>query len=222
LEVRRAEVLVDLTDLAELRGIAQRPDGDLDIGAGEPMWHLERAAVVKSHAPLLVRVLGSVGAVGVRSRATLGGSLGWADPTSQLPATLIALDARVETTSRTVAVEDLLVARHRTALERGELIVRVIVPATPDPGAFQLVRRSHLTWPALGAVAARHGDATRLVVFGAAPTPIRLRAQDEPGVIAELDQRVDPWRDERVSATYRRQVAPVVARRALGELAVSA
>lgn len=220
---RRPGVLVDLTQVSQLRGITRRPDGDLELGAAEPMWNLERASLVAAHLPLLVRVLRSVGAVGIRSRATLGGSLGWADPTSQLPATLVALGSRVETTTRTLAVEELLVGRHQTALGPGELILRVVVPSSVDQGVFHLVRRTHITWPAVGAVAIRSAGVTRLVVFGAAPTPLLMeRTWDHRMLLEEVGDRIVPFDDERATAAYRRRVAPVLARRACDDLPKSA
>lgn len=217
LKERHARVLVDLGGLRELRGIELTRD-ELVIGAGEPMSALERSPLLAAHTPLLVRVLRSVGAVGIRSRATLGGSLAWADPTSQVPASLVALDARVRTTRRTIAVDDLLTGRHRTVLEAGELIRQVILPAAPGRGAFHQVRRTHITWPAVGAVAAYRPDGWRLAVYGVAPRPLLLNPEDgDPH--AALMARMEPFDDERVSASYRRQVAPVLARRALRELA---
>lgn len=227
LRERSSRVLVDLTAVPQLRGIARRPDGDLEIGAAEPMWHIERSALVGDELPLLVRVLRSVGAVGIRSRATLGGSLGWADPTSQLPATLIALGARIETTTRTLPVEELLVDRHRTALAHGELILRVVLPSNTDPGAFRLVRRTHITWPVVGAVGIRHRGTSRLVVFGAAPTPLLavhtgIHTGERHALLEEVGDRIAPFDDERATAAYRRRVAPVLAGRAFDDLAMTA
>lgn len=220
LQERRAEVLVDLAELAEMRGVQVVTRG-LDIGAGEPMRNLERSSAVVQEAPLLARVLASVGAVGIRSRATLGGSLAWADPTSQLPATLLALGARVVTTRRTLAVDELLAGRHRTVLEPGELVLRVLIPGGPARSGFHQVRRTHITWPAVGAVAVGQGDRWRLAVYGAAPRPLLIEPDD--GDIDEaLASRMEPFDDERVSASYRREVAPVLARRALRELEVGA
>lgn len=107
LREREAGTLVDITRLGELQGISMA-EGALRIGAATPMWDIERSPLVAEHAPLLVSVLHTVGAPGIRSRATLGGSIGWADPGSQLPAALLALQARVETTHRALPLAELL------------------------------------------------------------------------------------------------------------------
>lgn len=210
--------LVDISRLEELRGVT-RADGFVTIGAVEPMWDVSESPAVCTAAPLLVQVLASVGAVGVRSRATLGGSLAWADTRSQLPSTLIALDAQVDTTQRTLDAVDLQVGQHRTTLRPGELIVGIRLPDHGWSGTgFHQVRRTHITWPAVGAVATRaRSGRLRLVVFGAAPTPILLVGDDAGELLAELPDRLRPFDDERVSAGYRRQVAPVLAGRALDD-----
>jgi carbon-monoxide dehydrogenase medium subunit len=215
---RSADQLVDLSHVPALRGIEE--DGvALTIGAGEPMWSVERSPLVAAAAPLLVRVLGSVGAASIRSRATLGGSLAWADPTSQLPATLIALDATVETTERSVPASALQTGRHRTSLRRGELIVRVQIPKSGAAGGFAMIRRTHITWPAVGAVASRTGSGdVRLVLFGAAPRPVLLSDDGAGSIQAAIDERISPFDDERASSWYRRAVVGTLAGRALAEL----
>lgn len=214
--------LVDISRLEELRGI-NRAQGVLTIGAAEPMWDVSGSPTVSAAAPLLVRVLRSVGAVGVRSRATLGGSLAWADSTSQLPSTLIALDAQVDTTERTLEAIDLQVDQHRTTLRQGELLVRIRIPDDGWLGSgFHLVRRTHITWPVVGAVVTRaRSGQFRLVVFGAATTPILVVGDDAGELLSELPGRLRPFDDERASAAYRRQVAPVLAGRALDDAARS-
>lgn len=214
--------LIDVSRLEELRGIT-RGNGFLTIGAAEPMWDVSGSATVRASAPLLVKILASVGAVGIRSRATLGGSLAWADSRSQLPSTLIALRAVVDTTERTLDAADLQIDQFRTILRAGELIVRIRLPDQGWLGSgFRMVRRTHITWPVVGAVVTRPRPGHfRLVVFGAAPTPILLVGGDPGALLAELTTRLDPFDDERASTGYRRQVAPVLAGRALDDAARS-
>ncbi|ALE91262.1 hypothetical protein AOC05_00970 [Arthrobacter alpinus] len=215
---RSENSLVDISKLAELRGITQDVEF-LTIGAGVPMWDISDSPEVATTAPLLIRVLGSVGAVGIRSRATLGGSLAWADSTSQLPSTLIVLNALVDTTKRTLDAADLQIGQHRTVLSPNELIVRIRIPKNALSGSgFHLVRRTHITWPVVGAVATRESSGLlRLVVFGAAPTPILLVGTDRAKLLKDLSTRLLPFDDERATAGYRRQVAPILASRAFDE-----
>ncbi|WP_340539140.1 FAD binding domain-containing protein [Nocardioides sp. GXZ039] len=216
---REAGILVDLTRLPELRGI-EVGAGAIHIGAGVSMLEVERSPLVVEAAPLLRRVLASVGAVGIRSRATLGGSLAWADPSSQLPATLAVLGTDVETTERTLPAGELQRRANATVLEPGELIVRLRIPVAAGSCGFQLVRRTHLTWPIAGAVAAAAGRDVRLALFGAAGRLVLVGGADSAAesMLAEAASLIDPYDDEKASGWYRRQVLPTLARRALAEL----
>jgi aerobic carbon-monoxide dehydrogenase medium subunit len=221
LRLRELEValLVDVTRLAELRGIALEPDAVV-IGAAEPMLSVERSELVARHLPLLPRVLRTVGAVGVRSRATLGGSLAWSEPTSQLLAAMLALGVHAETDRRVLAGVDVPTGRNRTALEPGEVLVRLRFPRdVAGPGGLHVVRRTHLTWPTVGGVATRAGDGVRLGLFGVASRPVVVEGTLPGELVDAALAEVDPYDDERAPAAYRRRVAPVVARRALAELA---
>lgn len=217
-----APVLVDITRLEELRGIALEGD-ELVVGAAEPMLSVETDPVVQQHVPLLPRVLRTVGAVGVRSRATLGGSLGWSEPSSQLLGAMLALDVVVETDRRVLLGTDVPVGRNHHALEADEVLVRLRFPLgaggpTTSSGGLHVVRRTHLTWPTVGGVAARTPGGIRLALFGTAPTPVVVGGASADGLVDEAVAAIDPYDDERAPATYRRRVAPVVARRALAEL----
>jgi carbon-monoxide dehydrogenase medium subunit len=224
----RPALLVDLGRLAELRGLGRAGDV-LRIGAGEPMWDVEHHPLVARHAPLLARTLRTVGSVAIRSRATLGGSAAWADPTSQLPATLLALGAafvvRGPEGERTLPAEGFwrpagpqpaagpsgAPLRAHTPLVPGDVIVAVELPLAAHPGGhgLRLVRRTSITWPVAGCAATRRDGEVRLGLFGAGPAPLLARS------LAEVPDRLDPPSDARGTAAYRRAVLPVLARRAL-------
>ncbi|MET0449768.1 MAG: FAD binding domain-containing protein [Aeromicrobium sp.] len=208
----RADRLVDLTRLAELRGI-EVDDRHLRIGALEPMWDVERHALVLEHAPHLADVLGSVGAPPIRSRATLGGSLAWADPVSQLPAGIAALGFMVVTTERTVTAGDLV--NGATTLTVGELIVRLELPLLPRRCAYELVRRTHITWPVCGASVVLEPGLARVALHGAGPHHVVAEDPDPEEAVRRACALVAPVADTRASAEYRRRVVPRLAARAL-------
>lgn len=231
-----APTLVDITRLPELRGIRRTGESVL-IGAGEPMWDVERSGLVAAAAPLLIRALGTVGAPAIRSRATLGGSAAWADSTSQLPATMLALEATFVTTTRRLPARRFFELHRRSAsgLLRGELIVSIEVPACPQAAyGLQHVRRTHITWPVVGCAVALRLQAgavgrARIALYGAGERPLlAVGASDaltgaSPGpdvldaVAHTAAQAASPTSDERASAAYRRQVLPALIRRALAE-----
>ena len=95
LRLARPELVVDINGLAELDYI-RADDGRLRIGAMTRQVALERSELVRRHWPLLHKAVRLVGHTQIRSRGTVGGSVAHADPAAELPAALIALDARFE------------------------------------------------------------------------------------------------------------------------------
>ena len=95
LKLRLAEVgtLVDIGRLAELHGIRELADGGVVIGSAVTYREVLESALVAERAPLLTEVIHDIGDVQVRNRGTLGGILAHADPASDIPAAVLALDA---------------------------------------------------------------------------------------------------------------------------------
>lgn len=212
---RTADVLLDVSELTELRGLRILDDG-IEIGAAEPLRSLE-CTQVADLCPLLRRAVATVAAMAIRSRCTIGGSLAWADPTSQLPAALAASRARVTTTDGTWPLAD-FIQRGPGRLAPGEVIISVRVPSTPRAGVgLAHVRRTHITWPAAGAAALCDGSGTTLALYGAGPTHVVVEHPDAQTALSQAVARARPFTDERVSARYREQVLPVLARRAVTE-----
>lgn len=143
-------VLVDLNRVGELSGI--RLDGaTLRIGAMTRQHQLLSDPLVAQHAPLVARAMPHVGHVQTRNRGTLGGSLAHADPSAELPVTMVALGAvmhvRSSATHRRLAARDFFEDMLTTALQPGELLTEIEIPVAP-PGT-----RAYFT-----EFARRHGD----------------------------------------------------------------
>src|SRR6266571_1638266 len=86
------ELIVDIGELTELHGIAV--NGNLlRIGALTRHADVLRSPEIAAHAPLLGEAISHVAHPAIRNRGTLGGSLAHADPASELPACMLALDA---------------------------------------------------------------------------------------------------------------------------------
>ena len=215
LRERRADLLVDISQLDDLRGISLS-GGTVTVGAAEPMWDLERSELIRVHLPLLALTLSTVGAPGIRSRATLGGSAGWADRTSQLPAALIALDATIVSSRRRIKAHEFFIGHGQTALDHGELVLSFEFSATSrKEHDLQLVRRTHITWPVAGAAATRTDtEAIRVALFGVAQAPILINATDPADAAEQASELAAPFDDEHATSEYRRRVIPVLARRA--------
>src|ERR1700761_2195039 len=88
------ELIVDIGALDELRGIT-RVEDCLKIGALTRHVDLQNAAEVAAFAPLLKQAIAHVAHPAIRNRGTIGGSLAHADPASELPACMVALNATI-------------------------------------------------------------------------------------------------------------------------------
>ena len=86
------ELIIDIGELAELRGVAVK-EGVLTIGALTRHADLLKSPEIAAHAPLLTEAVAHVAHPAIRNRGTIGGSLAHADPASELPACMLTLGA---------------------------------------------------------------------------------------------------------------------------------
>src|SRR5579863_7011332 len=125
------ELVVDIGGIAELRGITVG-DGVLRIGALTRHVDLQRSPDVAAQAPLLTEAIAHVAHPAIRNRGTVGGSLAHADPASELPACMVALNATIVIAGpngeRRVAAKDFFRGIYETALSAQELLIAVEVP----------------------------------------------------------------------------------------------
>src|SRR4051794_6118974 len=129
------ELIVDIGELAELRGITVSGD-TIRIGALTRHADLARSAEISRHVPLLGAAIAHVAHPAIRNRGTLGGSLAQGDPASELPACMLALHATIivrgQAGERRIAAADFFTGIYQTALAADELLVAVEVPAAPE------------------------------------------------------------------------------------------
>jgi carbon-monoxide dehydrogenase medium subunit len=113
------ELIVDIGGIAELRGIAVRGDV-LTIGALTRHVDVLRSPEIAAHAPLLSEAIAHVAHPAIRNRGTIGGSLAHADPASELPACMLALNATIIIRGpggeRRMAAEDFFTGIYQTDL----------------------------------------------------------------------------------------------------------
>ena len=127
LRLASAERLIDIGRLAELKGVRQLPDGRMAVGALTTYSELLDSPV-KAYG-LLRDALPKIGDIQVRNRGTVGGSIAHADPASDLPACLLALNAEMVARSpggeRTIAATEFFRGAFETALKPGEVLTEV-------------------------------------------------------------------------------------------------
>lgn len=224
----RPALLVDLQALPELRGI-EVDGGFVTIGAmtrhAETAGHAGIAAAI----PALAHLASGIAHPQVRHVGTMGGSISNNDPAADYPAAVVGLGAEVQTNRRRIAADDFFTGLFSTALEPGELVLRLRFPVPLRAGYCKIAN------PASGYVTAGcfiadfGGGGVRVAVNGAGPCVFRQQAL-EKALAADFshaalkDFRQDPQglnTDMHASATYRAQLVAVAARRALA-MALSA
>ncbi|EHP44288.1 aerobic carbon monoxide dehydrogenase [Cupriavidus basilensis OR16] len=239
LRLARPSFLVDIGRLAELRGIEVHPDR---VSIGSATTHAELAvdSRLKTLAPLFALVGQVIADPAVRNRGTIGGSLVNADPASDWPAAVLALDAIMEVAgangSRRVPVRDFFVGFMASAVRQDEILTRIHIPL---PAAVRVGYRK-FRHPSSGyAVAAAavtlrfDGDKClggTIGITGVADMPFRayaaeaLLAEGFAGGVDEMARiaaaafdGVAPLEDSFADAGYRLQLGRVMLKRALAD-----
>jgi carbon-monoxide dehydrogenase medium subunit len=231
-----------LIDINRLPGLDEvRADGaGTTFGPMVRYATIERLPLVAERLPLLKHVIRYVGDLQVRNRGTIGGSLGQADPTGEIPLACLALDATIVASSvsgtREIPIDDFLISSYATALEPEEMITEVRFPAAPTAFAFLERNRKHNDFAVINvAVVGSRGDGGRWSGLRIALGGVSDRAVLATDAAAMLEgtgleddaigeagrsalEVVDPASDVRASAEYRRHLVPIYVRRALAHL----
>jgi aerobic carbon-monoxide dehydrogenase medium subunit len=182
--VAQPAVLLDLADVAELRGVTAGPEG-LRIGAMTRYAQLATNPLVMQGAPLIGLALPHIAHAAVRNRGTIGGSVALADPAAEMPALLLAMGARIELVSsgasRVVAADDFFLGLYETARAPDELVAAIHIPADAGQrraGFYELARR-HGDYAMAGVAITAGGakgqalDAPRIAFFGVSDRALR-------------------------------------------------
>lgn len=227
--------LVDLKRVSELATI-ETIEGGVRIGAGATFHAIRHHVVVRRACPALVDLVARIGNPRVRAAGTLGGSLGYADPSWDPMTLLLAIDGDVGLASAQSA-RRLPMREFGRTRGAGELITDIGVPATPAGTylKFHTAGRMTLGLALAGPVAGGAFSAPPGVVVGAAvPAPALcaeaaalladrpLDARD-PGVRRAAEaaaEEVDPISDPFASAGYKRRLVRALLPRAVARLAL--
>jgi len=136
LRLARPEHLVDLQDLEELRGVRSEPDAVI-IGAMTTQHELIGWELLAGVCPILRETALQIADPQVRYCGTLGGNVANGDPGNDMPAVMIALDARYRLKrrdgEREVPARDFYRGVYSTALQSDEILVSISIP-TPIEG----------------------------------------------------------------------------------------
>ena len=237
LRLVKPAVLVDINRLSDIAYIREE-NGTVAIGALTRQSAVESSGVIARQCPLMAEAIRFVAHRPIRNRGTVGGNLAHADPTSELPAVAVALDATFVARStdgqRTISAADFFVGLLSSALASKELLTEMRIPIWPAGQGWSFMEVSPRAGDyALVGVAAtlqvQEGicQAARLVYSGVGARPTRVAAAEQMllgGPANEATFRaagevaagqVDPSSDFHATGDYRRDLVRVLTRRAL-------
>jgi aerobic carbon-monoxide dehydrogenase medium subunit len=238
LRLGQAAHLVDIGRIPGMEYIREE-GGMLRIGGRTREAALEHSEVVKARYPILLDTAKVIADPLVRNMATVGGNLAHGDPGNDHPATMIALRAQVVATGpkgeRVIPIEQFFKGLFRTALKPDEVLTEIRIPAPParSGGAYQKLERKVGDYATAAAAAqvtlAANGTVEKvgLALTNVGPTPILCTEAEayltgkkpDAATLAEAAKlaakAATPSADRRGSVEYKREMARVLAGRAL-------
>ena len=216
------EVIVDISRVPELASITCTEDA-VEIGAAVTQAEAERFDGLAAHLPLVARALPFVGHYQTRARGTVCGSLAHADPSSELPLCLAALDGEVVLRSsrgtRVMGAADFQQDVLTTACEPDEMIVSVHLPLH-EPGegcAFTEFGIRHGDFAIVAVAALANGERVRVGVGGCSDRPHVVEFPPLEGDALAERLNALAWSlpfddDHHASARYRRDLVRILGR----------
>ena len=246
LRLAAPSALVDIGRIPELRGISRQGDW-IRLGALTTHSELAASGELRTAAPALADAAAIVGDPAVRNRGTIGGNVAHADPASDRPTVLVALDARIVAAGpggeRTIHADQFFTGIMTTALSEDEILGGVHLPASAggEGSAYEKFSHPASRYAVLGVAAwvtVKNGtcSSARIALGGLLPSARRAgsveraligKALNEDAIAAAADQVAadlgnDVIGDIYASAEYRAAMAPVFTKRALASAAARA
>jgi len=231
--------VVDLSGVPALKILETDSNGALHIGAAVSARAVELADVVRAGFLAVSEGAGVIGSYQVRNLATVGGNVCNAAPSADVSPPLVALDAIAVVAGpngrREIPISDFFLGVRRTALQSGELLVEIVVPAQPAGSGGTYLRhtpRRELDIAVVGVASQltiQDGVCTKARIALGAVAPVIVRATDAEAVLEGKAITTDliaeaaalavnaatPISDQRGSAEYRLHLVKVLTRRTL-------
>lgn len=235
LRLSEPQVLIDISRIPDLAGISER-DGKIVIGAGTVHHDIATSSVIQKLCPVVSEAAAAIGDLQVRNRGTLGGSVAHADPSADMPAVLLALNADIHLKGpngwRVVKAPDFFRDLFTVDMANDEIIASIqFVPLRTAAYAKLYQRASHYAIVGVAAAldvsggvissacigltgAASHARRLTNVEQALAGQPLSQKTIAAAAQVAGLDL-AEINSDIHAGADYRRAMIPVFTRRAL-------
>jgi carbon-monoxide dehydrogenase medium subunit len=230
--------LIDIKGIAELSYIKQDNKKGLKIGAVTTHRTIEKSPIILKSFGVLAEMEHRLASIQTRNWGTIGGNLSHADPAGDPAPVLIALNATLTVTGihgeRNIPVESFFRDYFETALEHGELLTEIQVPALPARTGvaytkFNVIESEMATVSAAVSITLASDDGVckdiRIALGAAAPIPMRAKKAEDvlrgKKITESLLQKAgetaateaDPISDIHASAEYRRELVKVLVKR---------
>jgi carbon-monoxide dehydrogenase medium subunit len=232
------QYLIDIKGLSELSYIKSDTKERLRIGALTTHRAIEKSPLIRKRFSVLAEMERRLASIQTRNWGTIGGNLCHADPAGDPAPVLIALNATLSMASvkgkRNMAVEDFCLDYFETALEPGELLTEIQVPAAPPRTRtaytkFNVIESDLATVGVAVSITLGSSDGIcqdiRIALGAAAPTPMRAKQAEavlrgkkitdnllkKAGEIASTE--AEPISDIYASEEYRRELVKVLVKR---------
>lgn len=237
-------MLVDINRIVALQGLAQR-DGGIHVRALVRHREVAESGPIASRVPLLASAMTHVAHMAVRNRGTTCGSLALADPSAEMPAVAVLLNATIHLNSRAgardVAARDFFQGLYATDRREDEMIAGVTFPYAADDERFhfQELSRRHGDFAIVGIAVkgrSRNGriEDIEAVVFGSEPAPLLSSATKSISIAPDtpdtaltdiahaISAEMDPIGNHQGRPETKRRQAAELLRRALSEFRAAA
>ena len=222
LRLSKPTALVDLSGIAELRGI-KREGGTIIVGALAKHYEVATNADIKAAIPALAWMASTIGDTQVRNRGTMGGSIANNDPSADYPAALLALGATIATNKRKISADEFFQGRFATALDAGESVTAIHIPV-PEKAGYAKMKNPASRYSMAGVFVAKGSAGVRVAVNGAGANGAFRSPEMEKALAANWSAdavagvKLDAGMmngDIHGSAEYRAHLVTVMAKRAV-------
>jgi aerobic carbon-monoxide dehydrogenase medium subunit len=218
-----------LVDIGRLRDLSYVRDGGDHVAVGALTTHEELHCdeLLRSECAILSHTAGEIGDPQVRHRGTIGGSVAHADPASDLPTVLLALDAELvvhgPSGDRTVPAGGFWKGLFESDLGPQDLLTEIRVPKVSGGWSYQKFNPRAQDWAIVGVAAVARNGGTSLALTNMGETPVRASAVEQalaggagPADAAEQTlEGTNAPNDALASSEYREALAKVLTRRAI-------
>ncbi|MEH7254766.1 xanthine dehydrogenase family protein subunit M [Neobacillus niacini] len=238
--IARPETLIDIGSIKESNQIIDNGD-QITISSTTKQSFVEESPLIRQELPVLYESVKHIGHAQIRNNGTIGGSIVHADPSAELPAVSLALDAEYEIVSvngtSMISAEDFFITYMTTCLQENEILSNISFKKPPrlSGWGFQEIARREGDFALAGSIVvlgidlSGKFDYARISLFGVDSTPVRAHDAEQQLIgetfseqlfsqVAEIaKETIEPEGDLHGSAGYRKEICGELTFRALIE-----